>query len=90
MKRTDIALIVLIAGLSAGIAYVVGNSIFGNINESGANVQTIEPITSNVEEPSEAIFNDDAINPSVEVQVTTPTDTTNTTDTTTPTQEVQS
>ncbi len=90
MKRTDIALIVLIAGLSAGIAYVVGNNIFGNINESGANVQTIDPITSTVEEPSEAIFNDNAINPSVEVQVTTPTDTTDTTDTTTPTEEVQS
>ncbi|MFZ3009441.1 MAG: hypothetical protein WA030_00250 [Candidatus Microsaccharimonas sp.] len=90
MKRTDIALIVLIAGLSAGIAYVVGNSIFGNINETGANVQTIDPITSKVEEPSEAIFNDNAINPSVEVQVTTPAETTDTTDTTTPTEETQS
>jgi len=90
MKRTDIALIVLIAGLSAGIAYVVGNAIFGNINEAGANVQTIEPITSKVEEPSEAIFNENAINPSVEVQVTTPTETTDTTDTTTPTEETQS
>ncbi|MFY9228343.1 MAG: hypothetical protein WAO28_03380 [Candidatus Microsaccharimonas sp.] len=88
MKRTDIALIVLIAGLSAGIAYVVGNSIFGNINESGANVLTIDPITSKVEEPSKAIFNENAINPSVEVQVTTPTETTNTT--TTPTEESQS
>ncbi len=81
MKKTDMALIVLIIAISAGVAYVIGNSIFGGMIEEGQKVQTVDPINSAVEDPSEAIFNDDAINPSVEVQVTeTATDTT--TDTT--------
>ncbi|MDB5161912.1 MAG: hypothetical protein JWM52_420 [Candidatus Saccharibacteria bacterium] len=79
MKKTDMALIVLIIGISAGVAYVIGNSIFGGMIEEGQKVQTVDPITSTVEDPSDAIFNDNAINPSVEVQVTeTATDTTTT------------
>ncbi len=80
MKKTDMALIVLIIGISAGVAYVIGNSIFGGMIEQGQKVQTVDPINSTVQDPSEAIFNDNAINPSVQVQVTdTAADTTTTT-----------
>lgn len=77
MKRTDIALIVLIAAVSAGIAYFVANSLLGNMTEQGVKVQTIDPITSVVESPDPKIFNAQAINPSVEVNINnTATDTT--------------
>jgi hypothetical protein len=84
MKRTDIAMIILIAAVSAGLAYFVANSLFGGMTEQGVKVKTIDPITSTIESPDPAIFNENAINPSVEVNINnTATDTT-TTPTTTP------
>ena len=84
-------MIILIAAVSAGIAYFVASSLFGGKTESGVTVKTIDPITSTIEQPDKAIFNKDAINPSVEVNIngtettatpTTPTPTTNSTSTT--------
>jgi hypothetical protein len=69
MKRTDIAMIVLIVAVSAGIAYFVANSLFGGKTENGVTVKTIDPITSVIQSPDASIFNKDAINPSIEVTV---------------------
>jgi mannitol-specific phosphotransferase system IIBC component len=90
MKRTDIAMIVLIAAASAGIAYFVAHGLFGTMSSQGVKVKTIDPITSIVQAPDKTIFNTNAINPSVEVNInntatTTSTGTTTTTTTTTPT-----
>jgi len=62
-------MIVLIAAVSAGLAYFVASSLFGGKSENGVTVQTIDAITSDIDEPNKAIFNKDAINPSVEVNV---------------------
>lgn len=62
-------MIVLIIAVSAGIAYFVANSLFGGKTESGVTVKTIDPITSVIQQPDPKIFNKDAINPSVEVNV---------------------
>ena len=62
-------MIVLIAAVSAGIAYFVASSLFGGKTEAGVTVQTIDPITSEIKQPDAAIFNKDAINPSVRVDV---------------------
>ena len=62
-------MIVLIAAVSAGIAYFVANSLFGGMTEKGVTVQTIDQITSTVEPVDTNIFNDTAINPSVEVNI---------------------
>ena len=79
-------MIVFIASVSTLIAYFVGSSIFGNITNQGEKVKTIQAITTEVEEPDPAIFNADAINPAVEVQITgSPDETTIETDTSTDT-----
>jgi len=70
MKKTDIAMIILIIALSAGVAYGIANAVFGNISQKSEKVKTIDPITSEIVEPDTAIFNENAINPAVEVQVT--------------------
>lgn len=70
MKKTDLAMIIFIATISTLIAYFVGNSIFGNITTQGEKVKTIELISTTVSEPDPAVFNADAINPAVEVQIT--------------------
>lgn len=77
MKRTDLAMIVFIAAVSAGIAYFVANSLLGGVTEQGIKVKTVDPITSTIESPDPKIFNAQAINPSVEVNINnTPTVTT--------------
>lgn len=82
MKRTDLAMIILIAAVSAGIAYFVAHSFFGGITEQGVKVKTIDPITSTIQPPDKAIFNTNAINPSVQVNINN-TDTPTTAPTTT-------
>lgn len=67
MKKTDIAMIILIASLSVLIAYFVAKGVIGDISEQSVVVKTVEPISSAVEEPDPSIFNDKAINPTVEV-----------------------
>lgn len=69
MKKTDIAMIVLIASVSAVIAYFIAQAIFGNFQEQGVKVQTVDAINATVEDPDPAIFNTNAINPAVEVQI---------------------
>lgn len=69
MKKADIAMIILIAAASSLIAYFVASSVFGGSGSYSEKVKTIEAIDSEVVEPDTAIFNKDAINPSVEVQI---------------------
>lgn len=70
MKKTDIAMVVLIAGVGVAIGYLVASNIsFLKVPERGMKVQTIREISSNVEKPNPAIFNSNAINPTVEVFV---------------------
>lgn len=70
MKKTDIAMIILIASVGVLIAYFIAINIsFLKLPEEGVKVQTISEITSDVREPSSDIFNKEAINPTVEVIV---------------------
>lgn len=69
MKKSDIAMIILIASVSMLIAYFVARAIFGDVYTGSAQVKTVDPISSEVEEPNPEIFNEDAINPAVPVQI---------------------
>ena len=69
MKKTDIAMIILIAAGVILIAFFVTQSIMGTPESEPQKVQTIEAISSTVEEPDPAIFNSNAINPTVEVEI---------------------
>ena len=71
MKKTDIAMIVLIASVSVLIAFFVTKAIFGSASSENQKVQTIDRIDSSITDPDPAIFNKNAINPAVEVQVGT-------------------
>ena len=69
MKRTDIAMIILIASTSVIIAFFTAQSIFGNVYNGTAKVETIDKIDSSIVAPSPDIFNKDAINPAIRVQI---------------------
>jgi mannitol-specific phosphotransferase system IIBC component len=67
MKKSDIAMIILIASISVLIAYFVAKAVLGDVQNQSVKVKTTEPITSEVVEPDETVFNANAINPTVEV-----------------------
>lgn len=70
MKKTDIAMIILIASVGILIAYFIAVNIpFLKLPENGIKVETVQELTDSVDKPSERVFNEDAINPTVEVIV---------------------
>jgi len=69
MKKTDIAMIILIASISVIVAFFVAKGVLGDVYNGTAKVKTIEKIDSSIVEPSSDIFNKNAINPAVQVQI---------------------
>lgn len=71
MKKTDVAMIVLIASLSVLVAWFVAGSIPGLKNDDTKTVmvKTAEVISPTVAQPDSAVFNKNAINPTVEVTI---------------------
>ncbi len=75
MKKSEIAMIILIASVSVMIAYFVGNSLFGKMTSAGEKVKTIQTFSATVDTPtsSSPVFNANNINPTVRIDVTNPT-----------------
>lgn len=69
MKKTDIALLILIASVSMLIAYFVGNMLLGGAQDKPVTVKTAESITTSVQQPDKRIFNAQAVNPTVPVTI---------------------
>ena len=69
MKKADVMVIIMIAGISVISAFFIARAIFGDAYSGKAIVKTIEKIESTVEKPDPTIFNKDAINPAVRVQI---------------------
>lgn len=73
MKKTDIAMIILIASVSVLVAFFAARAIpFFQIDEQNTTVPTIESIPVGISEdiePSPTVFNDDAINPTVKTVI---------------------
>lgn len=70
MKSTDIAMIILIASVSVMFAYGAVSAIPGlKQSDEPVKVKTAEAYTSDVDEPSSRIFNESAINPTVDVTI---------------------
>ncbi len=63
-------MIILIASVSVLVAFFVTRSIFGDSANKPVQVETIEKIEPTVGEVDPQIFNENAINPAVEVQIT--------------------
>jgi len=69
MKRNDLALIVLIVSISMVAAYFLGKAVIGEPKKQQQQVEVVDPITADVTQPDAAIFNKDAINPTVPIQI---------------------
>jgi len=70
MKKTDVAMIIFIVAVSAGLAYAVVGAIPGlKLEEGSVDVRVIDKYTAEVAEPDAAIFNKSAINPTVDITI---------------------
>ena len=66
MKKTDVAMIILIAGVCALIAFLVANQIPAlKLDTKGDKVPTAEVLNTTVTPPSTEVFNGDSINPTI-------------------------
>ncbi len=70
MKKSDIAMIILIATVSIMVSFFVTRAIMGDTASETQKAPTIEKITADIDQPDPKIFNSEAINPAVEVQIT--------------------
>lgn len=70
MKKTDVAMIILIAGVCALVAFLVANQIPAlKPDTRGQKVQTAEAITTKVTSPSTEVFSNSSINPTVQTVI---------------------
>lgn len=72
MKKNDIALLVLIVSISLIASYFALNAIIGNPSQHTVTVEKVEPISSELPEPSDKIFNEKAIDPAVVIEIGNP------------------
>lgn len=69
MKKSDIAMIILIISISVLVSYFVVKGLLGGSANQAVKVKTTESISSTLDEPDPAVFNSNAINPTVEVTI---------------------
>ena len=69
MKKSDLAMIILIVSISVLVSYFVAKSIIGDVGNQSAKVKTIDPISAELADPDPKVFNTNAINPTVEVTI---------------------
>lgn len=68
MKSKDIALLIVIAVISAAVSFMVSGLIISS-DDKKQTVEVIEPISPNFDRPSKAYFNDNSINPTQEIRI---------------------
>lgn len=70
MKKSDVAMIILIASVCALIAFVVANQIPQlKLDEKGVSVPTTTAIDTQVTAPSTEVFTSSNINPTVQTVI---------------------
>lgn len=70
MKRSEIALIIVVVGLVVLATYSILNVFFGQAALSPVTVKTAQVISPKINNPPDpAVFNKDAINPAVNVTI---------------------
>lgn len=69
MKQSEIFTIVMVAAVGMLISFVTLKSLLGDPDLKVVSIGTVKPVSSTLGEPDPEIFNEDAINPTIEVYV---------------------
>lgn len=69
MKQQDIALIIVIAVIAAGISFFASTMIFSSGKNAELTVSQIDPISAEFKQPNTKYFNAESLNPTQLVQI---------------------
>jgi len=69
MKKNDIALIVLIVSVSLVVSFFITKALVGEPQNHPVSAEIVAPISSTLATPESSIFNTNAINPTVNIQI---------------------
>lgn len=72
MKKNEIALLILIVSISFAASFFAARAFLGDPGAKSAQVPAIDTISGRVTEPEARTFNSNAINPTVEASIGTP------------------
>lgn len=72
MKKSDIAILILIVSITLVISFLLVKALFGEPQNQALTAEKVDPISAHIEQPSSSIFNKDAINPTVVIQIGNP------------------
>lgn len=72
MKKNDIALLILIASISLVASFLLVKAFFGEPQATQTKVEKVEAISATIDKPPVNVFNIDAINPTVIIQIGDP------------------
>lgn len=67
MKKNDIAAIILIVAVAGVFSYFIANALIGKPKNNPVEVEQVTPIGPNFPTPDSRVFNDQAIDPTVEI-----------------------
>lgn len=69
MKQKDIALILVVAFVSAVLAFLLSNWMFGGEQSREQTAETIDVVTSEFQQPPEKYFNANSVNPTKLIEI---------------------
>jgi hypothetical protein len=72
MNKNQIAILVLIVAVAGLVSYFASSAILGDAISKPVNVETIEPLSSEIVPPDPTVYTKDAINPTVPIAIGTP------------------
>lgn len=67
MKKNDIAAVLLIVALAGVASYFIANAVIGKPQNDPVQVEKVTPIGATFPTPDARVFNDKAIDPTVEI-----------------------
>lgn len=67
MKKNDLAAIILIVAIALIGSWILANTLIGQPKNAPVQVEKVEPIASDFPKPDDRVFNDKAVDPTVEI-----------------------
>lgn len=69
MKRKDLTIIIAVAVIAGLFSFVISSLLFGGEKAYNLKAPQVEPISTEFTSPSSKYFNDNAINPTVDIEI---------------------
>lgn len=67
MKKNDIAAVIVIVAIAGVFSYFIANAVIGTPQNDPVQVEKVSPIGPSFPTPDTRVFNDKAIDPTVEI-----------------------